>query len=106
MQQMTVQNEKEILERCLSTWGKTSQITMVFEEMSELQKELCKNLRGRENIPEILDEIADVTLMLAQIKILFDISDESLQEKIRYKLFRIVDRLDRWEKENPQPCSK
>jgi hypothetical protein len=89
--------KRDIFERCLSTWGKTAQICMVFEEMAELQKELCKNLRGRENTPEILDEIADVTILIEQMKILFGISDEILQERIQYKLTRIVTRLDRWD---------
>ena len=32
---------------------------MVIEEMSELTKELCKDLRDRGNIENIADEIAD-----------------------------------------------
>ena len=40
-------SEAEVLQRALDTYGSSIQIAMVFEEMSELQKELCKYLRGK-----------------------------------------------------------
>ena len=43
---------------------------MMFEEMAELQKELCKNARGKDNRAEIAEEIADVHIMLDQMEIL------------------------------------
>ena len=54
-------NEKEIYRQALEKWGE-KQIAMVFEEMAEMQKELCKNLRGRENRAEIAEEIAGVLM--------------------------------------------
>ena len=43
---------------------------MVFEEMAELQKELCKAARGKDNREQIAEEIADVEIMLEQMKVL------------------------------------
>lgn len=43
--------------------------------MSELQKELCKNVRGADNRDAIAEEIADVEIMLAQMKIHYDCAD-------------------------------
>ena len=43
----------------LTKWGPKAQITMVFEEMAELQKELCKYLRGEKVIENITEEIVD-----------------------------------------------
>ena len=40
-------DESEVLQRALDTYGSLPQIVMIFEEMSELQKELCKYLRGK-----------------------------------------------------------
>lgn len=40
-------DESKVLQRALDTYGSLPQIVMVFEEMSELQKELCKYLRGK-----------------------------------------------------------
>lgn len=69
-------DEKEVYMAALIKWGAGAQITMVFEEMAELQKELCKHLRDVENtetIKSIAEEMADVEIMLEQMKELFDI---------------------------------
>ena len=44
--------------KALETYGADAQTLMVFEEFSELQKELCKHARGKENRLEIAEEIA------------------------------------------------
>lgn len=40
-------NETEVLQRALYTYGSFLQVAVMMEEMSELQKELCKYLRGK-----------------------------------------------------------
>lgn len=85
-------DEKEIYRKALDKWGNIPQVTMVFEEMAELQKELCKNLRGKENRVEIAEEIADVEIMLEQMKLLFDIEDAVKRHKI-VKLKRLEERV-------------
>lgn len=85
-------NEKEILTKAVDTWGVTAQITMVYEEMAELQKELCKNFRGKENVDEIAEEVADVEIMLEQLKIIFNI-DDLVEEERKRKLERLEQRL-------------
>lgn len=64
-------DESAVLRRALDTYGSWAQVMMVFEEMSELQKELCKYLRGRGSFEHIAEEIADVEIMLEQMKLLF-----------------------------------
>lgn len=84
--------EVMIFRKALGTWGAGAQITMVFEEMSELQKELCKKLRGKENVDDIAEEIADVEIMLDQMKLLFNIGalvDVRRSEKVA----RLAERL-------------
>lgn len=68
--------ENEILLSALTKWGAGMQTVMVFEEMAELQKELCKNLRGKDNRGCIAEEIADVRIMLDQMEILHDCADD------------------------------
>lgn len=87
-------NEKEIYKQSLEKCETEAQITMVFEEMAELQKELCKSLRGKENRIEIAEEIADVEIMLAQMKLLFNI-EEGVRRHKTLKLSRLKDRLER-----------
>ena len=65
--------EWEILAAAVATWGKDAQAKMLLEEMAELQKEICKAWRGKDNEVEIAEEVADVEIMLAQIKMIFGI---------------------------------
>lgn len=87
-------NEKEIYRQAIEKWGAESQIYMLFEEMSELQKEICKNKRGKANFHRIAEEIADVEIMIGQMKLLFSIKD-AVENFKKYKLERLKDRLDR-----------
>ncbi|SDX85740.1 nucleoside triphosphate pyrophosphohydrolase family protein [Tepidimicrobium xylanilyticum] len=89
-------DEREVYKQALEKWGAEGQITMVFEEMAELQKELCKSLRGKENRIEIAEEIADVEIMLEQMKILFGI-EEGVERHKTLKLQRLEGRLKRQE---------
>lgn len=86
-------NETEVLQRALDTYGYDLQIMMVFEEMSELQKELCKYLRGKYSPKNIAEEIADVEIMLEQMKMLFCCTDDVRNER-RRKVERLKERLD------------
>ena len=84
---------EEILKRAINTWGKNAQLLVVLEEMSELQKEILKNInRGKDNINEIIDETADVEIMLEQLKYIFNIH-QAVEDRIPVKLEKINARL-------------
>ena len=70
---MTESKPHKIYCEALNKWGAEAQTLMVFEEMSELQKELCKHARGKDNREAIAEEIADVQIMLEQMMILQDL---------------------------------
>ncbi len=82
---------KEIFKEMILKFG-DKQVIVAIEELSELQKELCKNLRGKENASEVAEEIADVYIMLEQMKIWCNISEEEIQDKIEEKLKRTKER--------------
>lgn len=65
-------SKTELYRLALSTYGAQAQTMMVMEEMAELQKELCKHARGKENRAQIAEEIADVQIMLEQMELLHD----------------------------------
>ena len=83
---------EDIYNLALEKYGPASQLFMVFEEMSELQKELCKAVRGKANGDHIAEEIADVKIMLAQMQILFG-NSEKVEEYTSAKLKRLAERL-------------
>ena len=77
----------EICRAALEAFGAEAQITMVFEEMAELQDVLCKFLRGRvdeDTRTHIAEEIADVEIMFQQMVILFDCAGQ-VETFRRYK---------------------
>ena len=86
-------NEAEVLQRALDTYGSSMQIVVMMEEMSELQKELCKYLRGRGSFEHIAEEIADVEIMLEQMKMLLCCTDDVRNER-RRKVERLKERPD------------
>ena len=97
---------RKFLEKVICKYGKKSQQDMAMEEMSELTKALLK-LRRAENGQHVLDmelravfeEIADVEIMIEQLKIMFNCESdvESWKEE---KLQRLSKRL--CEKSNEQ----
>ena len=81
----------EIYAKLLERFGSIAQTYVAIEEMAELQKELCKWLRGSEFGENIVEEIADVQIMLDQLKLIFGCSD-CVEHTINEKLKRTAQR--------------
>ena len=93
--------ERKTFCAALSCYGAQAQITIVFEEMAELQDVLCKFLRGRvdgDTLANIAEEIADVGIMLDQMAIEFEVED-AVAEQRSYKVRRLRSRLEYVEQE-------
>lgn len=84
--------EREILIKAIQTFGKQSQFVVTIEELSELTKELTKNLRGEANVGSITEEIADVEIMLDQLKLML-FAFGNVQRMREYKLKRLEERI-------------
>lgn len=84
--------EKYLLEKALAHYGPEAQIKMLYEEMAELQQAVCKHDRGADNLDNIAEEIADVGIMLDQMRLLFNVEERS--EEIRLeKVARLAGRM-------------
>ncbi|MBR2137423.1 MAG: hypothetical protein IJ852_05655 [Alphaproteobacteria bacterium] len=93
-------NEEQLYQRTIKVWGKEPQMLQVIEEMAELAKEILKNVnRKKDNISEIIEEAADVEIMLGQLKCCYHIADQIAAYKAE-KLKTIEQRLNEWEKEH------
>ena len=84
---------RSILCKAICTYGKEAQTLMFFEEVAELEKELCKNARGKQNRDEILEEVADVEIMLEQIKIMHALNVGAIERVKAQKVQRLNERL-------------
>ena len=83
---------RDTYSEAVRTYGKQSQLIMAMEEMAELTKELSKNIRGVKNTSAISEEMADVEIMLEQLKIIF--GNRSEVDRVRCeKLDRLIVRL-------------
>ena len=74
----------------ISKYGTEHQVTVAIEELSELQKELCKFIRKNGNLFNIAEEIADVQLMLCQMQTVFDVRQEEVERRVKYKIDRTI----------------
>lgn len=83
----------EVLMEAIQTYGSDNQLNVAIEEMSELIKEICKRKRMANNRKEIVEEMADVIIMLEQLKLIFNISSTELETQIEFKLDRLQERL-------------
>lgn len=84
----------EIEKRAIATYGKDAQIKMAIEEMAELTQAICKSFRGVDNLDNIIEEIADVEIMLAQLKLIYKLNKNEVLVKKVEKLRRLEERLN------------
>ena len=94
---ITAEERRALLDRAITAYGAPAQMDMAVEEMAELTKALCKVKRvscaaeAKAVLENVVEEMADVQIMLDQLRIIFDRSTAEAEE---YKLERLKKRLD------------
>lgn len=86
--------QRSIMAEIIGYYGHESQKMMLLEEMAELQKEICKDMRGKPNQNAITEEVADVLIMLEQIQMMYHISETKLHKITNEKLHRQLRRIE------------
>lgn len=90
---MDVNINKEIVSRSLEAYGNGIQLVVCMEELSELTQAISKEIRGKDNRNNLVEEMADVLIGIEILKQVFEITDEDIDSWIKYKqernLFRI-----------------
>ena len=96
---MTVEEQIKVLETARNVYGNKNQILVCIEELNELACVLAKFPRyededeAREKLTEkVIDEVADVMIILDHVQKIFDIPDGAIADRIMKK----IERLDRW----------
>lgn len=64
-------DKDKLYSKLLMVYGKECQVIVAIEELAELQKELTKFLRRHLNRVNLSEEIADVEIMVEQLKKMF-----------------------------------
>lgn len=91
---MDAEARRALLEHAIRLYGEPAQMDMAVEEMAELTKAICKVKRAScaaeaaAALKNAVEEMADVQIMLDQLRIIFHRSTEEA------KLERLKNRLD------------
>ena len=91
------EDEVKLMQAALDCWGLNAQVGQTVEECAELIVALQKYVNRPprpEAVDDILDEIADVEMMLAQIRFSLGIDDEMLRKRIEYKFTKFTQYLE------------
>lgn len=77
----------QIRELAIKVFGRTYQKIVAIEELSELQKEITKDLRGKGNRDHILEELVDVRIILDELVAMYDFGKDEMfvQEMAKYQ---------------------
>ena len=82
------------LRKIIKYWGEDKQKIKAIEELSELQKEICKNLLNQNDDKKLEEEISDVQIMLNQLMIMFDVSKNDIEYHMNLKIKRTIEIID------------
>ena len=88
-EKFTKDEEIVICNKAINTYGNASQKVKAIEEMGELIQAISKSLVDNKNNVE--EEIADVEIMLTQLKIMYSLND--IENWRNYKLNRLKERV-------------
>lgn len=78
---------ENIYKATLRKWGEDAQYDQAVEECAELIIALKHFKRGKIGAQEVIDELADVTLMLGQLTWMF--GEEDVQKTVAVKLGKL-----------------
>ena len=92
MNKINYEDRKKVYQAALRKWGVDLQTMMAVEEMSELTKEICKIKRGKMDLDALADEIADVTIMLEQLREIYGLND-AVCDHMDAKILRLQSRV-------------
>jgi len=90
---MDKEKKLQLYEQAILTWGVQPQLDMLDEEVGELLAAIHKHKRNRVTDKDVITELADVSIMVEQMSILFGGYEEFVKEK-NYKLERLEKRLN------------
>ena len=92
MNQIPYEERVKTYTNALIAYGDRKQMVKCLEELAECQQAICKIILGGENFDHLAEEIADATITLEQMRLLFNINDK-VCEYMDYKVQRLDNNL-------------
>lgn len=81
-----------VLKEALDLFGYDIQKDIAIEEMAELTKELIKEKRHDNNFEKVIDEVADVYIMICQLIITY--GEKQVENRVISKMNRLTGRIE------------
>ena len=86
--------QKELYELAVRRRGPQNQIVIAIDKMAILISALISSLRNQTTIPQtIAEEVADVEIMLAQLRVIYPGIEKEVQRWKRIKKRRLLKRI-------------
>lgn len=86
------EKQLKVLLQAIETYGKANQVDKAIEEMSELTKALLKERQNAGAVGDIIEELADVYIMLAQLAMIYK-ANPALDDYVEFKIKRLERKL-------------
>lgn len=88
---------KELNRKIVFHYGEDRQTNLAMEELAELIQAINKVKRypdKKERRNRLIEEIGDVKIMLDQLQLIYNITDDEIDKSINYKLRRSMERIN------------
>jgi hypothetical protein len=92
MNKISYNERAKVYVNAFITYGEDCQIIKAVEEMSECIQAICKVCLGGEDFSNLAEEIADATIMLEQLRIIFN-NNEEVCRYMDEKIIRLDEKL-------------
>lgn len=76
MNKIPYEKRLETYTNAMIAYGEHHQITKCLEEMGECIQAICKVMNGEDDFAHLAEEIADVTITMEQMRMIFGINDK------------------------------
>ncbi|WP_251861947.1 hypothetical protein [Clostridium sp. Marseille-Q2269] len=88
-------NQKKMCEKIIKNSTEIKQSFVAMEELAELQQAISKYQREPTifNVDNIIEEMADVYIILEELKYVFPMYEDEIEKQIEFKLQRELKRI-------------
>lgn len=90
---LIIDNEeyRKIYETAIEKWGEHAQKMMAVGECGEFLAEFGREVQGRSSQEKMVDEIADVLVMMNQMAMIY--GEKEVRERIAFKVNKVKNKL-------------
>ncbi len=96
--QLELKFDDVALLKSIELHGRKLKEVICVEEMSELTKEICKDIRDETRRDNLVEEFSDVLICMRMLSLIHDIQPEEVQKWIEFKIKRQIERDEKYVK--------